>query len=105
VKFSVGFDAGPWFAQATESELKSLAADGWRWNGKDSVAAVHAAAMHDDRMARVLIALAKSGRRIHFTCKVDEADASAWLNRRRPNQVQKEEDTDEIRLPLRRSYW
>jgi hypothetical protein len=102
VRFSVAFDAVPWFAQATEYDLKSLASEGWTWNRSDSAAAVVAAAMHDDRLAAVLSAMAKSDRDIPFVCHVDEANAKAWLRRYRPHMFRDEEAPGDVRLPLKR---
>jgi hypothetical protein len=107
VRFSVPFNAAFWFNQATETDLRRLAAEGWAWNRRDSTAAVLAAAMYDDRLAAVLAAVAKSGQDIPFTCRVDAADAEAWLRRYRPRLLQDEEAPDDVRLPLKRylSRW
>lgn len=107
VRFSVPFNAMPWFSQATEDELKSLEVNAWQWNCEDSAVVAYAAALHDDRLSRVLSALARSGRDIPFTCEFDEASAKAWMRRYRPKWVDDEEAQEKVRLPLRRylSKW
>jgi hypothetical protein len=81
------FDAAPWFAQASETEIADLAACEWRGDyPADEVAIWTAENTENDEINAVFayIAIRRKVESIGFECSVDEDAARAWLAANRP---------------------
>lgn len=81
------FDAAPWFAQATDKQIRDLAACGWGGNyPADSVAEWFHDLKQSPEVSAVFdyIHLRRRVETIGFECHVDEEAALAWLAAKRP---------------------
>jgi len=87
------FDAEPWFKQASDEEIRELAA--CRWGGDD--ASDNIAFFMADRNVEVANMFKQRDRsKCGFECYVDVEDAMKWLNTHRPHlsdQFLGDEDT------------
>lgn len=81
----VSFDATPWFEQANEEQILSLARCEWRGD-YPSDAVAHFMAEKNEAVAEMFTYLELRGRieTIGFECSVNQDEAMNWLKANRP---------------------
>jgi hypothetical protein len=88
----VSFDAAPWLAQASDHEIRTLAASGWG-GAYPALGVADWSAGHDRAVARMLRCLDRENEArdasglsfIGLECHVDQGEALAWLKEHRPH--------------------
>lgn len=85
-RVEVDFDAAPWFAQASDDDIRFLQADGWGFSETADVVALHFGDSHP-RIGFLFEYLDtfSEGDSIGFECHVDPDSAMAWLKVNRPD--------------------
>ena len=81
-QLEVQFDAAPWFARASEDEIRALRGIGWGGNYE----ADDVARFFEDRHPEIgaLMLFCRTACRVGFECHIDENRAMQWLRLHRP---------------------
>jgi hypothetical protein len=82
----INFDASPWFAQASDSEIVELANCGWGGDLPADAVAQESVKWYPEIEA-ILDHKGPHKDLSGFECHVDESDAIAWLEANRPRMV------------------